>query len=98
MSTVVTVNDLLDGQVGLDIECLDRVCLNGYVPTVQVGGQVVLFMNQHLGCPVPSPVIMEKVLKTQDKSTRSSDQGSLVTVIGRIRLCRVCSSFSSSSH
>jgi len=32
MGTTVTINDLLDGHVKLDIECLDRVYLNGYVP------------------------------------------------------------------
>jgi hypothetical protein len=37
----VTVGDLLDGRVSLYVECLDRVCLNGYVPTLQVGGQAV---------------------------------------------------------
>src|SRR5689334_4206561 len=57
----VTVHDLLDGHVGLDIECLDRVYLNGYVPNLQVGGQVVSFMIRHLGCPVPSPAILEKI-------------------------------------
>lgn len=57
----VTVNDLLDGHVGLDIECLDRIYLNGYVPNLQVGGQVVSFMAQHLGYPIPSPAIMEKI-------------------------------------
>jgi hypothetical protein len=57
----VTVNDLLDGHVGLDIECLDRIYLNGYVPTLQVGGQVVSFMTQHLGLPIPSPAVMEKI-------------------------------------
>jgi hypothetical protein len=29
---VVTVNDVLDGHVALDIECLDRIYLNAYVP------------------------------------------------------------------
>lgn len=57
----VTVNDLLAGHVGLDVECLDRVYLNGYVPNLQVGGQVVSFMTQHLGNPIPSPAIMEKI-------------------------------------
>ncbi len=47
--------------VALDVECLDRVYLNGYVPKLQVGGQVSLFMTSHLGCPVPSPAIMEKI-------------------------------------
>jgi hypothetical protein len=55
MSETVTLNDLLDGHVGLDIECLDRVYLNGYVPNLQVGGQVVSFMTRHLGYPIPSP-------------------------------------------
>lgn len=57
----LTVNDLLDGHVGLDIESLDRVYLNGYVPNLQVGGQVASFMTQHLGYPIPSPAIMEKI-------------------------------------
>jgi hypothetical protein len=61
MAATVTVNDVLDGQVGLDVECLDRIYLNGYVPNLQVGGQVVSFMTAHLGNPIPSPAIMEKI-------------------------------------
>jgi hypothetical protein len=61
MAAVVTVNELLDGHVALDVECLDRIYLNGYVPNLQVGGQVASFMTQHLGCPIPSPAIMEKI-------------------------------------
>jgi hypothetical protein len=61
MAAVLTVNDLLDGHVGLDIECMDRIYLNGYVPNLQVGGQVASFMTQHLGYPIPSPAIMEKI-------------------------------------
>jgi hypothetical protein len=60
-SRVVTVNDVLDGQVALDLECLDRIYLNAYVPILQVGGQVVSFLTQHLGNPVPSPAIFEKI-------------------------------------
>jgi hypothetical protein len=51
-SRVVTVNDVLDGHVGLDLECLDRIYLNGYVPNLQVGGQVVSFLTAHLGFPI----------------------------------------------
>ena len=61
MAAVVTVNDVLDGHVGLDVECLDRIYLNGYVPNLQVAGQVVSFMTAHLGNPIPSPAIMEKI-------------------------------------
>jgi hypothetical protein len=61
MAATVTVNDLLDGHVGLDLECLDRIYLNGYVPNLQVGGQVVSFMTGHLGYEIPSPAILEKI-------------------------------------
>jgi len=60
MAATVTINDVLDGHVVLDLECLDRIYLNGYVPNLQVGGQVVSFMTAHLGNPIPSPAIMEK--------------------------------------
>ncbi len=61
MAAVCNVNDLLKGHVALDIECLDRLYLNGYVPNLQVGGQVIRFMREHLGCPVPSPAIFEQI-------------------------------------
>ncbi len=56
----VTVNDMLVGHVGLDVECLDRVYLNLCVPNLQVPGQVVLFLRR-LGFPIPSPAVIEKI-------------------------------------
>ncbi|HSU35638.1 MAG TPA: hypothetical protein VLJ88_08255 [Propionibacteriaceae bacterium] len=61
MAEVLTVTGLLDGHVALDVECLDRLYLNGYVPKLQVSGQVAGFMTRHLGYPIPSPAIMEKI-------------------------------------
>jgi len=58
---VVTVNDILDGHVGLDLECFDRIYLNGWVHNLQVPGQVVSFLTRHLGFPIPSPAILEKI-------------------------------------
>src|SRR3954462_13581664 len=58
---VVTVNDILDGHVGLDLECFDRIYLNGWVPNLQVSGQGVGFLAANLGCPNPSPAILEKI-------------------------------------
>ena len=60
-ASVVTINDVLDGHVGLDIECLDRIYLNGYVPNLQVSGQVVTFLTRHLGNPVPSPATFDQI-------------------------------------
>ena len=45
MARVVTVNDVLDGHVALDIECLDRIYLNAYVPILQTSSQVVAFLS-----------------------------------------------------
>jgi hypothetical protein len=61
MTHTVTAGELLDGHALLDIECLDRVYLNAYVPVLQSSGQVVAFMTQHLGMPIPSPALMEKI-------------------------------------
>jgi len=58
---VVTVNEVLGGHVALDIECLDRVYLNAYVPILQSSGQVVAFMTQYLGLPIPSPALFDKI-------------------------------------
>ena len=57
----VTVSDVLRGHVVLDLESFDRIYLNGYVPSLQVGGQVVSFLTRHLGFPIPSPALLEKI-------------------------------------
>ena len=59
-SVPVTVNDVLDGHVALDLECLDRLYLHGYLGQLQVGGQVIQFLN-HRGYPVPSPACLQQI-------------------------------------
>jgi hypothetical protein len=61
MSGVVTVPELLDGHTVLDVECLDRIYINGYVPTLQVGGQVFTFLHDHRGMPVASPAVFGQI-------------------------------------
>jgi hypothetical protein len=60
MATPVTVNEVLDGHAALDLQCLDRIHLNAYVPNLQVGGQVVSFLTAHLGDPIPSGAYWQK--------------------------------------
>ena len=57
---VVRTADILDGHVSLDLQCLDRIYLNGYVPNLQVGGQVVAFLASR-GFPIPSPVVVGRI-------------------------------------
>ena len=42
---VVTVTEVLDGHVALDIQCPDRIYLNCYVPKLQTSAQVVAFLG-----------------------------------------------------
>jgi hypothetical protein len=55
----VTLADILDGHTVLDIECLDRIYLNGYVPGLMSGGQVAAFLH-HRGFPIASPAALGK--------------------------------------
>ena len=76
-----TVNDLLEGHVGLDLESMDRIYLNGYVPNLQVAGQVVSFMTAHLGYPIPSPAIMEKIGTAFRRSVREFADADHIPVV-----------------
>jgi hypothetical protein len=58
MASVANINDVLGGHVALEIECVDRLYLNAYVPNLQVGGQVVRFLRDHPGHQIPSPALL----------------------------------------
>lgn len=55
---VTNINEVLDGHVALEVWCVDRLYLNAYVPSLQVGGQVVRFITEHLGKPIPSAALL----------------------------------------
>lgn len=61
MASVTNINEVLEGHVALEVECVDRLYLNAYVPSLQVGGQVVRFLTGHLGNPVPSPALFAQI-------------------------------------
>ena len=46
---------------GFRLDCVDRLYLNAYVPNLQVGGQVITFLTAHLGFPIPSPALLQKI-------------------------------------
>ena len=81
MAATATINDVLDGHVLLDVECLDRIYLNGYVPNLQVGGQVVSFMTAHLGYQIPSPAILEKIGTAFRRAVRSFAEDNRIPVV-----------------
>jgi hypothetical protein len=61
VAPVVTAADMVTGHVALDISCLDRIYLTGFVPKLQTPGGVVYFLRDHRGNPIPSPAVFEKI-------------------------------------
>jgi hypothetical protein len=61
MASVANINDVLEGHVALEMDCVDRLILNAYVPRLQVPGQVVRFLCGHRGYPIPSPALLGKI-------------------------------------
>src|SRR5215467_6567029 len=55
---MATIPELLDGHVMLEVECLDRLYLNGYIGKLATGPGLMMFMRGQLGKPVPSPVVL----------------------------------------
>jgi hypothetical protein len=61
MASVANINDVLEGHVALEIECVDRLYLNAYVPNLQVGGQAVRFLCGHLGFKLGSSTLFSPI-------------------------------------
>jgi hypothetical protein len=58
---MATIPELLDGHVTLEVECLDRLYLNGYIGKLATGPGLVFFMRDQLGKPIPSPVVLGQI-------------------------------------
>ena len=55
------VAELIKDHVTLDVKCMDRLYLNGYVPRLQCEGGVVAFLRRAGGRVVPSPAIFGEI-------------------------------------
>jgi hypothetical protein len=60
-SAVVTAAQMVAGHVGLDISCLDRLYLTGFVAKLQTPGGVIYFLHDHRGNPIASPALFERI-------------------------------------
>jgi hypothetical protein len=78
---VVTAADVVAGHVTLDVSCLDRVYLNGYVAKLQTPGGVVYFFRDHRGKPIVSPALFEPIGEKFRKDIRDWAQANGTPVI-----------------
>jgi hypothetical protein len=58
---MATIPELLDGHITLEVECVDRLYLNGYIGKLATGPGLSMFMRFQLEKPVPSPVVLGQV-------------------------------------
>lgn len=58
---MLTVKEVLRDKIDLDMECVDRVYLNGYVKYLQMAGGVINFIREQKHWPIPSPQMMKKI-------------------------------------
>lgn len=61
MASAPNINEVLEGHVALEIECVDRLYLNAYMPTLQVGGQVIRSLCSHLSKRIASTALFERI-------------------------------------
>ena len=58
MTVARSAAEVLAEHATLELECLDRLYLNGYVPLLQTGAGASWFFRQVRGNPVPSSALM----------------------------------------
>ena len=72
-----TVSDVLAEHTVFEIECIDRMYLNVYVPQLQHAGGIVGYVQQHLGLPIASTAPLGKITDAFSAAMRrfAVDQG-----------------------
>jgi len=55
------VAEIIREHVTLEVECVDRLYLNGYVPRLQSSGGVVTFLTRARGQTIPSPAVFGQI-------------------------------------
>ncbi|EQD54226.1 hypothetical protein B1B_09781 [mine drainage metagenome] len=63
MTIARSVSDVLADHVTLEVECIDRMYLNLYVPKLQYEMGVVGFFRGHLGYAFASSALMDPITK-----------------------------------
>ncbi len=76
-----TIPELLREHVALDIECVDRVYLNGYVPTLQTSGSLVYFLEHQHGQMIASPALLGEITETLAAEIQAFAQQEQVPIV-----------------
>ena len=58
---MASIPERLNGHVTLEVACLDRLYLNGYIGPLATSGGLVNFMREQLEKPIPSPAVLGQI-------------------------------------
>ncbi|MDQ3988159.1 MAG: hypothetical protein M3291_02985 [Actinomycetota bacterium] len=61
MTVARTAADVLNDHVVFEVECIDRMYLNVYVPGLQYEGGLVAYVHRQLGLPIASTAPLGKI-------------------------------------
>ena len=78
---MITVKDVLTNKIALDIECVDRVYLNGYVKGLQMPGGLINFIREQMGFPIPSPMLLAPVSEAFRRAVEKFAEEQGLTII-----------------
>lgn len=70
-----SVADVLSGHVTFEVECIDRMYLNVYVPQLQYATGLVSYIHRQLGKPVASTVALAPLSEAFTRSVRAFAAG-----------------------
>jgi hypothetical protein len=55
------ITDIIRHHVSLEVRCVDRLYVNGYMPKLQTSGGLCYFLRDHRGHPIPSPALFRPI-------------------------------------
>ena len=64
MSVPQTVSEILNQHVTFELECIDRMYLNVYIPSLQCENGVAKFFRSHRGHPFASSALRDPMTKS----------------------------------
>ena len=70
MTVTRSVADALSEHVVFEVECIDRMFCNVYVPGLQYATGLVAYVHRQLGLPIASTAPLAKITEAFDKAAR----------------------------
>ncbi len=75
------VETILREHVTLNVDCIDRLYLNGYVPRLQRPENLWWFLHEHRGNPVVSPVLLKHMVDSFVASIREFAERQAIPIV-----------------